>query len=73
VCSFTPSRIGIITSRLTWSKPSLVGTKFAGISLGSAGYWAAGGAGDFAGTGTCAAEAFAARSAADRVRHEADA
>ena len=37
VCSFTPSRIGIMTSRRTWSKPSLVGTSFAGISLGSDG------------------------------------
>ena len=37
VCSFTPSRMGIITSRLTWSKPSFVGSNFAGVSLGYAG------------------------------------
>src|SRR5262249_29741184 len=36
VCSLTPSRIGIITSRRTWSKPLFVGSNLAGISLGSA-------------------------------------
>src|SRR5439155_1764886 len=34
VWSLTPSRMGIMTSRLTWSKPSWVGSNFAGISLG---------------------------------------
>src|SRR5215213_6381993 len=33
VCSFTPSRMGIITSRLTWSKPWYVGSNFGGVSL----------------------------------------
>ena len=38
VCSFTPSRIGIITSRRMWSKPSFVGSTLAGVSLGKVGY-----------------------------------
>ena len=36
--SFTPSRMGIITSRRAWSKPSLVGSNFSGISLGRSAY-----------------------------------
>src|SRR5215475_13551839 len=39
VCSFTPSRMGIITSRLTYSKPSLVGSNFCGVSLGKVLTW----------------------------------
>src|SRR5258707_15510042 len=34
VCNFTPSRIGIITSRRTYSKPSLVGLNSCGVSAG---------------------------------------
>ena len=37
MCSFTPSRIGIITSRRSWSKPSVTGVNRAGVSLGSVG------------------------------------
>src|SRR5450830_504233 len=40
VCSFTPSRMGIMTSRRTWSKPTKVGVSFAGVSLGSVVTWA---------------------------------
>ena len=35
VWSFTPSRIGIITSRFTWSKVAVTGWSVAGVSLGS--------------------------------------
>src|SRR5208282_184813 len=38
VCNLTPSRMGIITSRLTYSKLSVTGTNLAGVSLGKAGY-----------------------------------
>src|ERR1043166_6602006 len=38
VCSFTPSRIAIITSRRTYSKPSVGAVNFAGVSDGSEGY-----------------------------------
>src|SRR5258708_3973494 len=41
VCSLTPSRMGIITSRRTYSKPSFVGTNCAGVSLGGSGVCAA--------------------------------
>src|SRR3954470_19979368 len=34
--------MGIITSRRTWSKPSLVGSNFAGVSLGRSLYVAGG-------------------------------
>src|SRR5436309_2780495 len=34
VCSFTPSRIGIITSRRTYSKPLFVGLNSCGVSAG---------------------------------------
>ena len=44
VKSFTPSRIGIITSRRSWSKPTCVGVNFAGISLGRPGYFSPAGA-----------------------------
>ena len=37
VCSFTPSRMGIITSRLMYSKLSVTGWKLAGVSLGKSG------------------------------------
>src|SRR6476619_6921781 len=39
VCSFTPSRIGIITSRRTWSKAPVTGVNVRGVSLGNCGYW----------------------------------
>src|SRR5262245_784335 len=42
VCSLTPSRMGIITLRLVWSKLSFFGVNLAGISLGNAGYVAGG-------------------------------
>src|SRR6476619_7547129 len=38
VCSFTPSRIGIITSRRTWSKAAVTGLNMRGVSLGNCGY-----------------------------------
>src|ERR1700674_2659088 len=34
VCSFTPSRMGIMTSRLAWSKLSVTGVNCTGVSLG---------------------------------------
>src|SRR5271167_4669702 len=37
VCSLTPSRIGIIASRLTKSNASVAGVNFSGISLGRSG------------------------------------
>ena len=37
VWSLTPSRIGIITSRRTWSNASVRGVNCAGVSLGRAG------------------------------------
>ena len=42
MCSFTPSRMGIITSRLAWSKPSVESISAAGVSLGNSGYLAGG-------------------------------
>src|SRR4029078_4846903 len=33
VCSLTPSRIGTMTSRRTWSNASVTGANFAGVSL----------------------------------------
>ena len=36
VWSFTPSRIGIITSRLSYSNEFVTGSSLAGVSLGSA-------------------------------------
>src|SRR5271154_2797494 len=35
VCSLTPSRMGIITSRRTYSSESVLGTKCAGVSFGN--------------------------------------
>src|SRR5206468_3576610 len=45
VCSLAPSRIGIMTSRLPYSRSSVAGLKFAGVSLGRPGYF--GGCGRF--------------------------
>src|SRR5688572_17157862 len=48
VCSLTPSRIGIMTSRRTWSKLSTAGCRVAGVSLGRSGYWGVFGETDWA-------------------------
>jgi len=34
LCSFTPSRMGIITARFTYTKLSATGVNVAGVSLG---------------------------------------
>ena len=45
VKSFTPSRMGIITSRRSWSRPAVVGVNFAGISESEeTGFWGSAGA-----------------------------
>src|SRR5438034_6246590 len=56
VCSFAPSRMGIISSRLIWSKLSVAGSNLAGVSLGKAGY-VAGVAGGVWATSACASMA----------------